>query len=494
MENFERVGQWWLPETPDRKISGILKFDTTNGGRLELLGTLVDIQEREQAWHPVILGKCLGGKLTLLNNSKIHSELTPEEVGITIFKTEIICDGIHLQDKNDLEFLSLSIHYSYLNQWVGISSFNIQRSSTTREITIDCKDKLAVTKVQLTENITLSIDVLFFKKENWVRDVQIHQTAYVTINFSDKHPLNEIENIMRNFQNFLSFAMRYPVRPLSVNGVMIGECFDSQDGTYKQGYVYVKLYRAHLDTMNNSQSALFPRESISFYSDIIFDFNKISSKFEFLIKNWFEKADWLETVYDLYFATVYNSKLYLQNVFLILVQALEVYHRKNPNFEQYETSEEQHFEKINSILEAIPDEHREWLKTKLKYSNEKRLAARLKAILDNLLDVLQQLSNTRAGFRELSIKKNQKRLIREIVDNRNYLTHYDKSLKEKAADDLELSCITEKLKIIICLCLMKELGFEKEEITEFLSISNIGLLMDWTLAPPSSIPSDAPEN
>lgn len=286
---------------------------------------------------------------------------------------------------------------------------------------------------------------------------------------------------MRNFQNFLSFAMMHPVRPLNIIGVMIGERFDSQDGTYKQGPVHVKLYRPHLDTLKNSQSTLLPRESVLFYSDVIFGLNKILNKFEFLIKNWFEKINWLEIVYDLYFATVYNSNLYLQNVFLILVQALEVYHSKNPNFEQYESPEEEHSERINSILEIIPDKHCEWLERKLKHSNRKGLAAKLKVIFESLSDVLQQLSDTRTGFRVLLLKKYQRRLVRQIVNNRHYLTHFDESLNEKVADESELYYITEKLKIIICLCLMKELGFNKEEIIQFLSDGNVGLLMDWTL-------------
>jgi hypothetical protein len=481
MESFERVGEWWLPENPNRKASGILKFEPITGGTLQLIGALVDIQDGDQPSHPpVILGKCLGGKVTLLNNSETRSQLTLEGIGISIFQTGLICDGIHLQNKNDLEFVSLSIHYSYLNQWIGVSSFNINHFYETGELNINCKNSVEVCKISLNENIQLSIDVLSYSKENWVKDVHIDQIAYVTIKFSDKHPLNEIEKIMRNFQNFLSFAIQHPIHPLNVNGLMIGDRFDCHDGTYKQGHVYVKLYRPYLDNLKNTQSDLFPRESVLFTSDIIFGFNQISNKFEFLIKNWFEKAKWLENVYDLYFATVY-SNLYLQNVFLLLIQALEVYHRKNPHFEQYEISEDKHFEKISSILEKVPIEYKDWLEAKLKYSNEKRLATRLEAVFNYLSDVLLELSNIKSGFTLLSTKKYQNSLVRKITNNRNYLTHYDQSLKSQAANESELYRITEKLKIIICLCLMKELGFDKEEITHFLSNGNVGLLMEWAL-------------
>ncbi|MFM8007571.1 MAG: hypothetical protein ACKO86_22115, partial [Dolichospermum sp.] len=51
MESFERVGEWWLPENPNRKASGILKFEPITGGTLQLIGALVDIQDGDQPSH-----------------------------------------------------------------------------------------------------------------------------------------------------------------------------------------------------------------------------------------------------------------------------------------------------------------------------------------------------------------------------------------------------------------------------------------------------------
>ncbi|MGJ5630121.1 HEPN domain-containing protein [Nostoc sp. CALU 1950] len=488
MEDFERVGEWWLPEMPDRKVAGILKFNPTIGGTLELLGSLINVQDGDQPSHPqLILGNCLGGRVSLLNNSKIRSQLTLEGVGITIFQTRLICDGLHIANKVDLQFLSLSIHYSYLNQWLSVSNFDIKKSYEQGELNINCKNNISVIQTSLGEDIKLSFDVISFHEETWVQDLEINQIAYATISFSEKRPLKEIEKIMLNFQNFLSFAIMHPVYPLIVTGIMVAEIFDSLDGSYKQGAVSVKLYRPILDGFREYQSALFPAKSPLFHADILFGFRKISNNFNTLIQNWFKKTDWLETVYNLYFSTFYNSNLYLNNIFLILVQALEVYHRKNPEFEQLETSEDKHTQRIELILNDTPIEHREWLKSKLKYSNEKRLAARLQAIFEYLSDIILQLATARDGFKRFSNKREQKHFIRQVVDNRNYLTHYDESLKNRIGDESKLYYITEKLKIIICLCLMKELGFNKEEVAQFILDGNVGLLMEWSLTEHRSV-------
>ena len=57
-----------------------------------------------------------------------------------------------------------------------------------------------------------------------------------------------------------------------------------------------------------------------------------------------------------------------------------------------------------------------------------------------------------------------KKLIEDIVNTRNYLTHYDVRLKNKALRGLKLVNINEKLEGLLELSFLKELDFSKEEI------------------------------
>lgn len=59
----------------------------------------------------------------------------------------------------------------------------------------------------------------------------------------------------------------------------------------------------------------------------------------------------------------------------------------------------------------------------------------------------------------------------QVVDTRNYLTHYDPELKNRAASGTELSKITEKLKIVLQICLIRELGLNESTI-RFLLMKN----------------------
>ena len=45
METLEVAGNWWLPNQPDKKVPGILTFDTLEAGRLKLIGGLRGIND-----------------------------------------------------------------------------------------------------------------------------------------------------------------------------------------------------------------------------------------------------------------------------------------------------------------------------------------------------------------------------------------------------------------------------------------------------------------
>lgn len=60
--------------------------------------------------------------------------------------------------------------------------------------------------------------------------------------------------------------------------------------------------------------------------------------------------------------------------------------------------------------------------------------------------------------------ENKNTFIEKVVDTRNYQTHHDEDLKEHSASGKELYHLTQKLKILLEICLLTELGFSSDEI------------------------------
>jgi hypothetical protein len=64
-----------------------------------------------------------------------------------------------------------------------------------------------------------------------------------------------------------------------------------------------------------------------------------------------------------------------------------------------------------------------------------------------------------------SIKIDQ--FIRDVVNTRNFHTHYDEDLKKKALTGANLDDATRKLRAILQLIFLLELGFDRDGINKF---------------------------
>lgn len=106
---------------------------------------------------------------------------------------------------------------------------------------------------------------------------------------------------------------------------------------------------------------------------------------------------------------------------------------------------------VAMLVENCPDQHLEWLKGRLMHGNEINLGKRLKRIIEPFKD-------------KLGNSTNRSRLLRKIVDTRNYLTHYNEDLKSKAAHGRDLWVLCQKMEIIFQLHFLKVIGFSNEEI------------------------------
>lgn len=157
------------------------------------------------------------------------------------------------------------------------------------------------------------------------------------------------------------------------------------------------------------------------------------------------------------FASKAGEHKYLEGRFLALVQALETYHRRTSNDV---LMDEENFEKlVESLVDVCPQEQQDWLKGRLTFGNELSLAKRLKKVFDPY----------KAQF---GTNPKRKKLIRSIVDTRNYLTHYSEELEPKSAKGVELWDICLKMEVIFQLCLLRDMGLTAEEVTNIATHSH----------------------
>ena len=179
----------------------------------------------------------------------------------------------------------------------------------------------------------------------------------------------------------------------------------------------------------------------------------IPHMFSTMLNAWFDKAEKLRDVYNLFFGTFYNDEMYLESVFLALIQVLETYSRSVTESRYVSESDYQRIAAAPSaaIPADTPNDLKQSLKNKIKYGNEYSLRKRLKKIIDSLEpDTVKLICADPARFRD------------RIVDTRNYLTHYTDELKDDAIRGSGLFYANLRMQLLLTILLCKEMGVSNE--------------------------------
>lgn len=188
--------------------------------------------------------------------------------------------------------------------------------------------------------------------------------------------------------------------------------------------------------------------------EMLFTYWTIKDSAQEVFNNWINAYEFLNPAFNLYFSTKLGAHKYLEGKFLALAQGLETYHRRTSN-ETLMTADA--FESlVADILKSCPKENIEWLQGRLKNGNEINLGKRLKRIIEPFKQYLGSSSE-------------RNKILRKIVDTRNYLTHYNKDLEVTYAKGKDLLLLCYKMEAIFNLHFLNVLGFTDEEIKKIVS-------------------------
>lgn len=430
IEEVKYSGEWWIPTHPEKRIKGKFHFNQAEGAILELEESLPELST-------TILGSSLviGRPITLQDCIAKRPDQFWEGTFGTPYKVfaNRTYIGAHFSCPEDVKFKSFHCHLSNLFEWLwkyGVTSEN----KGNKEITIKYNRPESISII-VSPELRVSIDFgCSYSQKHKNAEIKLEQSASVAFYPKEAENVEKYLTWMHHFRNFLCLATQETTNPQELNGLTE----DSSPSSLVQ-----VLYK--LDAPINTDADVY---------DSLFTFKDIESNFGQMIQNWYLKFDTLEPLYQLYFGSNFGRFVYLNLKFLCLVQALEAYHRRV--IANSEISQEEHLKRITNILSSAPSEHKEWLQNELRYANEPSLRSRLKdlyAIFSSTVD---------------NLMPEKKDLIQKVVDIRNYMTHYDLNLKDRYVSGRELFIIIEKLRILVEMCLLKEIGFDPKEINNMI--------------------------
>lgn len=315
IKGFEYKGQWWLPNKPEKAVSGTLRYSHNDGAVLELIGSFENNGEMHKMPRPVvILGTSSNGKgISLHGCFLIQVQTSCPGFSTSSYFASMVFVGVHFPKTEDVRFRSMNVHFSHFDEWANMSGFKIDHSEE-EDVVIRYRrpDDIRVAvgddfTIAITTRATFPMLTLVQKKAS------VEQQTIARIETMHETSFESFYSVIQHLQNFLCLAVREPVYVLNMEGETEANKMTDMDYYPPIGIFYKSPY------ISESPEALLGWDMLFTYQDICADF-------EVLLRNWYEEADVLKPICGLYFGTLYNPHLYLENQFLSLVQGTEAFH------------------------------------------------------------------------------------------------------------------------------------------------------------------------
>jgi hypothetical protein len=409
-------GFWFLPGQDSNRIPGTLFYIPNQEIRLELIGGLEfkieDLLKRR--FFEVINGTSNENeKITLLNCSASGSINFSSSFPLMNYKCNYLIRGKHLYSPLDKSFTSMQINFTNLYNWYPSGRIR-------NEIFFSDKNKpqkINVTIDQSTywENIT-KIDedysIKIFGDANIegsfdLKDFILKQDTLLEIfSNSSKKSIFDFLKMAEIFKQFLTLASLSSVEYIEIL------YYDNDD------YQLLKSDEKVL----NPYSIFFVQNKNDFKKpcnhEFLFVQKDISEMFPEIISKWYGIEQNLAPIRNHLIESVKEKKIFTSLDFLIIVKALEGFHRRF----------------VNSKGVSL----------------EKRIN-----FLYNYFNEITKIQNP-----EINIK--------QVVSSRGYYSHfYEKD--SDVLEGIELFKLTDQLRIILICCVLELIGFNKDLIVKLIN-------------------------
>lgn len=441
-EQHINSGYFWLPSQPENKIPGTLKISDGGKIELEIIGNF-DNSLKSFNDDPT-LKRIVGhieedGYVTLDDCFYKEKNISFGCISKSLVHVHKVLSGAHYEENEELIFSTFRFAVEGLDEWLNICGIKVDYDFANKTATIKYESPPE-------ESFTLSNGLQLTFTFGWTlpgapvfTEAKITQKAYIKLSSEEPIPLTDFISTAHKITNLLCFALDETVSIKDVSATSIELQTKLSEGEYRP--VPIKIFYPSL-----SFSETPPK--IKWHS-MLFRFPQIRENAAEIFNSWLNAYEVIEPALNLYFASKTGAHKYLNGKFLSLAQGLETYHRRTSD--ETRMAEEEYEMLVSNLLETCPREKQKWLSERLKYSNEINLGTRIKRVIEPF--------KKHIGSSEVRSK-----VIRSIVNTRNYFTHYDETLKNDAASGEKLWYLCMKMEAIFQLRFLRELGFTSKQI------------------------------
>jgi hypothetical protein len=439
-------GYWNLPNSEDQ-VAGTFLFDPLSKSELQLLGHFNTLSELSQIDSvPLIHGFTVDGKqITLISCQRGRRSMSFPGIPTISYLPAYTLVGAHLQIDDKDVFNEIVVEIELLTKWIDIWGYAY----------LDNQDDQFTIQYKLLDDIEFNIDdntkgafTFSGSSTDQLEEEQrsVHK-AKLKISCLKPIDLSDILEYAWHFKKLLTIATQSNTyyKVIKIKSSKHGSTHEDQFISKNLELLY---HQRELELKVQNQRKEY----------FLFTYKDVEAHFATIIEQWFSKKEIMEPVINSAYVSYSGPQAYLENQFLSAVQALEVFHRR---FRQKtELLKKEHATKWQTIISALSTEQQEYI-NKFEYAYEPGLTRRLK-------DLIKEFKTT--TIKKLLGSSNETNdFIYKVVNSRNFYTHYDMGLNEKALKGAGLHYATEKLQLLLIIAILCEVGFDYKELEQLVS-------------------------
>ena len=442
MKHFKSSGLWFPGEDSANAVVGTLHYDS-EGLSLKLLGSFREGWSAGQELYPAIRGVVdenpYGTFVTLLDCTRIHSRISMPGITSETIRCGRALIGIsHLPDKPS-RFETLEVSFSYLTDWVGQTGikFHVTPDSSYTLFYTD-PERLSfpfgakVISLAARRGISRGTHHVSFDEESIIRMGPM----------GDYPPTDLGGGHVQVLQNLLTFATDTP------NGIEdLAYCGTENEQGIKPAYnlVFEPIFRLKSDIQTLH------------FTDMLFTVADCQEHNPDIFQNWLDFANRNPAFCTVYFANLYAEPPFLNDKFVSLMQAFTLL---IPSIKQVSERTKLFLNEVEAALQSCYGQE-EWKLLGQFIPTGPEIEMPL-----HLLHLLQENADTLGPLIE-----DMPRFVSSVSDTLAFFKR--RSPGERSAfQGADLLHATLKIRMLIKVLILKELGFDEKVIKSLVLRNN----------------------
>jgi len=455
VKEFEAIGLWHLPADPSREVAGTLRYSDEEGLRLSLTGTFRESPgfsaSETGKKYPVVYGVVndspFGTVFTLLDCFETASTLRmPGLTTQTIRANRAYVSRCFVAE--DARFDAMRISFSHLYEWLnkrGMKADEARAAQSKFDLTLEYHNPDDVSFALAGKPTTIGVRCV--TSESVFGEFSLRENASIYVDRLGQLSLEEMgKRYTGPLHNFFTLAADTPT------AVEEEVAFSDQLRESENGH--------RLPVQILGQPVFRPKEGSGrrHRHEMLFTYRDVEASLGDLLNRWLDFSSEFSAFCGVFFSLLYAPGEYLETRFLSTIEAMILFFGKSrsPDDATCRATETAR----DRLLEPFSGKRREWAAMAFPTEAEVDFAWSLAAALKEHGEIMQPL-----------VRSDPDAFVDAVAATHRYHIRYDPACEARALRELGLHWATEKLSVLLKVCILDRLGIPREQISRFFARS-----------------------